>query len=207
MKTFALSAVLLLIAGCATSGPDRSARAASSLQVMQQNSMKARMQIDEVSSSLEALLAADPEKLRDAYDRYDRGVKKMNDYADAIRENDADLRKNGKAYLNAWRQDAASVSDPELRTIAERRQSEIAGKVENMRSTITAATATFTAYLRDINDIRKVLGNDLTATGQANVRNTALAQSVRDEGASTKAALQSAEDAIADVRAQITPAS
>lgn len=174
---------------------------------MQENSTRARMQIDEVSSSLDAVLSADPDKLRDAYDRFDRNVKKMNDYADAIRENEADLRANGKTYLDAWRQDASSVSDPELRAVAERRQSEIAGKVENMRSTISATTSTFTDYLRDINDIRKVLGNDLTATGQASVRNTTLAQSVRDEGARTKAAIESAESAIADVRAQITPGS
>lgn len=193
--------------GCGTSAPNRSARAASSLEVLQQNSMKARTQIDEVSSSLEVLLNAPPEKLREAYDRYDRNVRNMNDYAEAIRENDSDLRKNGNAYLGQWQKDASTISDPELRAIAEQRQSEMKQKMDSMRATVTAAAQSFEAFLRDINDIRKVIGNDLTSTGQAGVRNTALAQSVRDEGARVKMAIQEAEAAIANLRAQITPTS
>ncbi|MEA2488596.1 MAG: hypothetical protein QOH21_388 [Acidobacteriota bacterium] len=205
MKTL-FTTVLILAIGCASSAPKRSARAASSLEVLQQNSSKARTQIDEVSTSLDALLNATPERLREAYDRYDRNVKNMNDYADAIRENEADLRANGRTYLDQWQKDASSVSDPELRAIAEDRQKEMASKTEDMRSTVSAAVKTFDAFLRDINDIRKVIGNDLTPTGQAAVANTALAQSVRDEGAQVKQAIQNAESAIAGLRAQITPA-
>jgi hypothetical protein len=198
-------AVLLLVTGCATSAPDRSARAASSLEVMQQNSSKARGQIDSVLSSLDTLLNADPEGLRKAYDHYDGDVKKMKDYAAAIRENDADLRKNGKTYLNQWQKDASSVTNPELRALAEQRQNEIAYKTGNMRTTITAASMSFADFLRDISDIHKVIGNDLTPTGQASVKSTSLAQSVRREGADVKSAIQTAELSIADVRAQITP--
>jgi hypothetical protein len=205
MKTAGFMAVLLLVTGCATSAPDRSARAASSLEVMQQNSSKARGQIDSVLSSLDVLLNADPEGLRKAYNHYDGDVKKMNEYAAAIRENDADLRKNGKTYLNQWQKDASSVTNPELRALAEQRQNEIAYKTGNMRTTITAASMSFADFLRDISDIHKVIGNDLTPTGQASVKNTSLAQSVRREGAEVKSAIQTAEQSIADVRAQITP--
>ncbi|HEX9983207.1 MAG TPA: DUF2959 family protein [Thermoanaerobaculia bacterium] len=198
-------AVFLLVAGCATSAPNRSARAASSLEVLQQNSTKARTQIDEVTSSLDTLLSATPEKLREAYDRYDRNVKNMNEYADAIKENDVDLKKNGETYLQAWQKDASSVSDPELRAIAEQRQSEMTERTASMRSTVTAAAESFAAFLRDINDIRKVLGNDLTPTGQTSVRNTALVQSVQSEASRVKAALEDAERAVANVRSQITP--
>jgi hypothetical protein len=198
-------AVFLLVAGCATSAPKRSARAASSLEVLQQNSTKARTQIDAVTSSLETLLNAPPEKLREAYDRYDRDVKNMNDYADAIKENDVDLKKNGQTYLQEWQKDASSVNDPELRAIAEQRQSEMADRTASMRTTVTAAADSFAAFLRDINDIRKVLGNDLTPTGQESVRNTALAQSVQSEATRVKAALEDAERAVASVRSQITP--
>ena len=204
-KAAGFLATLLLVAGCATSAPDRSARAASSLEVMQQNSMKARTQIDAVLSSLDALLMAEPDRLRKAYDRYDADVKKMKDYANAIRENDADLRKNGKKYLSQWQKDASSVSNPELRAIAEQRQREIAGKTNSMRSTISAAAESFAGFLRDMDDIHKVIGNDLTPTGQASVKSTSLAQTVRQEGEQVKFAIQNAEQAISDVRMQITP--
>ncbi len=204
-KAAGFLATLLLVAGCATSAPDRSARAASSLEVMQQNSMKARTQIDAVLSSLDELLIAEPDRLRKAYDRYDADVKKMKNYANAIRENDADLRKNGKKYLSQWQQDASSVSNPELRAIAEQRQREIAGKTSSMRSTISAAAQSFAGFLRDMDDIHKVIGNDLTPTGQASVKSTSLAQTVRREGEQVKVAIQNAEQAIGDVRMQITP--
>ena len=67
------------------------------------------------------------------------------------------------------------------------------------------AAQSFTAFLRDLDDIRKVIGNDLTPTGQATVKNTTLAQNVKSEGAQVAQSLQAAEQSIADFRAQITP--
>jgi hypothetical protein len=205
MKTAISAAVLFLFVACATSAPDRAAKAASSLDVMQQNSSKARNQIDTVLSSLDALLNAPSDDLRKAFDRYDRDVKKMNEYADAIRENDTDLRNNGNTYLARWQRDTSNVSDPELRAVAEQRRDQIARSSESMRSTLTSAAGSFEAFLRDINDIHKVIGNDLTPAGQSNVRSTTVAQTAHSEGARAKAALVDAEQAIDGLRSQITP--
>lgn len=194
-----------MFVACATSAPDRAAKAASSLDVMQQNSSKARAQIDTVLSSLETLLNAPADRLRETYDRYDKDVKKMNEYADAIRENDRDLRKNGNAYLAQWQRDASNVSDPELRALAEQRRGQIAQSSQSMRSTLTSAAGSFEAFLRDINDIHKVIGNDLTPTGQANVKQTTVAQTAQSEGARVKSAIHDAEQAIDSLRSQITP--
>lgn len=207
MKRAAAAFVLLMFVACATSAPDRAAKAVSSLDVMQQNSSKARAQIDTVLASLDALLNAPSDRLRETYDRYDRDVKKMNEYADAIRENDRDLRKNGNDYLKSWQRDASNVSDPELRALAEERRNQIGQSSQAMRSTLTSAVGGFEAYLRDINDIHKVIGNDLTPTGQASVKQTSVAQSAQSEGARAKAALQDAERAIEGLRTQITPTS
>ncbi len=205
MKRAGSAAVLLMFVACATSAPDRAAKAASSLDVMQQNSSKARAQIDTVLSSLETLLNAPADRLRETYDRYDKDVKKMNEYADAIRENDRDLRKNGNAYLAQWQRDASNVSDPELRALAEQRRGQIKQSSQSMRSTLTSAAGSFEAFLRDINDIHKVIGNDLTPTGQANVKQTTVAQTAQSEGARAKSAIQDAEQAIDSLRSQITP--
>lgn len=197
--------VVLALAACATSAPDRSARTASTLDSLQQNSTKARLQIDTVVASLDALLNAPSDHLRASYDRYDADVKKMKDYAAAIRDNDADLQKNSDAYLRSWQKDASSISNPELRAIAEQRRDEIATKYRSMSTSYSGAALSFSTFLRDIEDIRKVIGNDLTPTGQAAVKNTTLAQNVKSEGAQVAQSLQTAEQAIADFRAQITP--
>lgn len=193
-----------MFAACATSAPDRAVKAASSLDVMQQNSSKARAQIDTVLSSLETMLDAPADRLRDTYDRYDKDVKKMNQYADAIRENDRDLRKNGNTYLEQWQRDTSDVSDPELRALAEQRRRQTAQSTESMRTTLTSTAGSFEAFLRDINDIQKVIGNDLTPTGQANVRHTAVAQSAQNEGARVKSSIRDSEQALDRLRSQIT---
>jgi hypothetical protein len=196
-----------MFVACATSAPDRAAKAASSLDVMQQNSAKARGQIDTVLASLDTLLNAPADRLRDAYDRYDKDVKKMNEYADAIRENDRDLRKNGNTYLSQWQRDSSKVSDPELRALAEQRRDQVAQSSQSMRATLTSAAGSFEAFLRDINDIHKVIGNDLTPAGQANVKQTTVAQTAQSEGARVKIAIQDAEQAIESLRSQIAPGS
>lgn len=197
----------LLFVACATSAPDRAARAASSLEVMQQNSARARTQIDAVVSSLDTLLNAPADRLRESYDRYARNVRQMNEYADAIRENETDLRNNGNAYLSQWQRDASNISDPELRQLAENRRAEIAQSSQTTRSTLTSTVGTFETYLRDINDIQKALGNDLTPTGQANVKQTAVVQRIQSEGERVQAALREAEQSIERLRSQITPTS
>ena len=198
---------MLTFAACATSTPDRAVKAASSLEVMQGNSSKARTQIDTVLTSLDTMLHASPDHLREAYDRYDKDVKQMNAYAADMRENDADLRSNGNAYLAQWQRDASNVSDPELRALAEQRHEQIARSSQEMRSKVTLAANSFAMFLRDINDIKKVIGNDLTPIGQRNVMNTTVAQTANSEGLRVKAAVHSAEQAIDSFRTQITPAS
>lgn len=198
---------MFTFAACATSTPDRAVKAASSLQVMQDNSSKARAQIDTVLASLDVLMEAPTDRLRESYDRYDKDVKQMNDYANDMRENDADLRTNGNTYLSHWQRDTSNVSDPELRALSEQRREEIVRSSQNMRATVTEAAGSFDAFLRDINDIRKVMGNDLTATGQSNIRGTAVVQTARSEGARVKSMVQRAEQAIEGFRSQITPSS
>ena len=196
-----------MFVACATSTPDRAAKTASSLDVMQHNSSKARTHVDTVLASLDTLLNAPPDKLRETYDRYNSDVKQMNEYADAIRENDRDLRKNGNTYLAQWQRDTSNVSDPELRALSVERRDQIARSSASMRTTLTSAAGSFEGFLRDINDIQKVIGNDLTPTGQANVRNTAVARTAQSEGARVKLAIHDAERAIDGLRSQITPAS
>ena len=207
MKNAVAVLAMFTFAACATSTPDRAVKAASSLQVMQDNSSRARAQIDTVLSSLDVLMEAPADRLRETYDRYDRDVKQMNEYADDMRENDADLRKNGNTYLAQWQRDASNVSDPELRALSEQRRAEIVRSSQDMRSTVTEAAGSFEAFLRDINDIKKVMGNDLTATGQSDVRRTTVAQTARSEGARVKAMVHRAEQAIQGFRSQITPTS
>lgn len=208
MKNAVAVLSMFTFAACATtSTPDRAVKAASSLQVMQDNSSKARAQIDTVIASLDALMMAPADRLRETYDRYDRDVRQMNEYADDMRENDADLRENGNNYLAQWQRDASNVSDPELRALSEQRRNEIVRSSQNMRSTVTEAAGSFDAFLRDINDIKKVMGNDLTATGQSDVRRTTVAQTARSEGARVKAMVYRAEQAIEGFRSQITPSS
>lgn len=207
MKKTAAVLTLLTFAACATSTPDRAVKAASSLEVMHGNSSKARAQIDTVLTSLDTMLHASPDQLREAYDRYDKDVKQMNAYAADMRENDADLRSNGNAYLAQWQRDASNVSDPELRALAEQRRNQISRSSEEMRAKVTVAAGSFAAFLRDINDIKKVMGNDLTPVGQRNVKDTTVAQTANTEGLRVKAAVHNAEQAIEGFRAQITPAS
>lgn len=110
-------------------------------------------------------------------------------------------------YLAQWQRDASNVSDPELRALSEQRRDEIVRSSQTMRSTVTEAAGGFEAFLRDINDIRKVMGNDLTATGQSDVRRTEVAQNARTEGARVKSMVHRAEQAIEGFRSQITPSS
>jgi len=204
-RLLTLSLITLVTFGCATAKPDRAVRTTETLTNLQEQASTARTRVDTTLTSLNNLLSTSPENLRAAYDQYNRDLSALDKSATSIRGSNDQLRSRTDDYLANWQKDSSKVSSPELQAIADQRRQVVRGQYDRFRSSYGGVSTAFDTLLKDLHDISSVLGNDLTASTQSQVRGTSVVQSATNDGARAQAAL---DTAIADARSlseQLSP--
>lgn len=205
--SFRLGAIALIlgIIGCSSSGPSRSAKTVDTMEDTHQSLAKVRRQIDQTLSSLGNVMQAGPGDLRSSFSRYTKDVDKLKGDAETTKKHFKSMKSKNETYLKEWEKEKSQVRDPELRRIGDARRSEAKASLDRVVDSLNVATDTFGPFLSNLVDVQKVLGNDLTPTGQAMVANTAVVQSSRDNGARVAQNIDVALASLSDVARQISP--
>lgn len=199
------SGVLVLgLAACASSGPSRSAKAVETMEETHAGLTKVRTQVDLTLTSLRDVMNASPDKLRPAFDSYSKNVQKLRGEAEETKKRFQSLKTKRNDYLVAWEKEQGQVRDPELRQIGRERRSEVKANLDRMVESLTVANETFDPLLSDLGDVQKVLGNDLTQTGQTLVAGTLVVQGSRDKGARVVESIDTALAALSNVAGQLS---
>jgi hypothetical protein len=190
---------------CASSGPSRSAKAVETMEETHSGLTRVRTQIDQTLTSLRDLINASPERLRPAFDKYSKDVDRLRADAEQTKKRFHSMKTKRNDYLVEWEKEQGQVRDPELRQLGEARRSEVKANLDRMVDSLTVANDTFDPFLSNLGDVQKVVGNDLTATGQSLVGNTAVVQGANDKGARVAQSIDIALAALSNVAAQLSP--
>ena len=204
-RLLTLSLITLLAFGCATAKPDRAVRTTETLNNLLEQASTARSRVDTTLAALNNLMSTSPESLRAAYDQFNRDLSALDKSAASIRASNDQLRSRTDDYLANWQKDSSKVTSPELQAIADQRRQIVRDQYDRFRTSHGAVSTAFETLLKDLHDISSVMGNDLTASTQAQVRGTSVVQSAANDGSRVQAAL---DTAIADARSlneQLSP--
>lgn len=197
-------ALVLGLAACASSGPSRSAKAVDTMEETHAELTKVRTQIDLTLTSLRDVMNASPDQLRPAFDSYSKNVDKLRGEAARTKKRFQSMKTKRNDYLVEWEKEQGQVRDPELRQIGRERRSEVKGSLDRMVESLTVANETFDPLLSDLGDVQKVLGNDLTQTGQTLVAGALVVQGSRDKGARVAESIDTALVALSSVAGQLS---
>lgn len=202
--------ILILIAvaaaGCASTPVERQEATLESLQDLREAMLATRAQVDATLLSLNALLNAPEGQLREAYARYAEDADTIAKQAARIQEESRQMRRRSEAWLAGWKAAHESIKDPELRALSERRREQVLSRFQAIEGSLAAAREALAPYVQNLQDLKRAIGNDLTARGVAAVAHTAV---VQNANAQADAARRALDVAIADLRALIdalTPA-
>jgi hypothetical protein len=165
---------------------------------------KVRKQIDQTLTSLRDVMSAGPEQLRPAFTKYSKDVDRLRADAEQTTKRSRNMKAKRNDYLDAWEKEKNQVQDPELRRLGESRRSDVRSNLDRMVESLTVATETFDPLLSNLGDVQKTLGNDLTATGQALVANTAVVQGATDKGARVAESIDVALASLSAVAGQLS---
>lgn len=198
------AALALIVAGCASTGPSRSAKTVDTMDDTHKELSKVRQQIDQTLVSLDGVMRASPAELQASFKRYSKDVDELKSDARKTARRFEDMKSMKAKYLAAWEKERSQVEDPELRRIGEQRRSAAKVNLERVVDSLNVANEAFDPFLKNLTDVQTILGNDLTATGQGLVGGSSVVQNANTHGARVAENIDVARAALSEVAGQIS---
>lgn len=186
------------VAGCASTPVERKDATSSSLVDLRDSMMATRGQIEKTLTSLNGLTSAPPDRLRAAYQQYAKDTDKIAQQAVTVEKESRQMRSRSQEWLAGWQKSHADVQNPELRALSEGRRAQALERIQNIDRSLAEAREAFAPFVVNLQDVKRVVGNDLTPTGVAAVSDSAVVQNANHNGATTARAL---DTTIADLQA------
>lgn len=189
-----VSALFLMSAACTTTPVERQANMADSVTNVKENMAATRTQVDQTLQSLDALVSGAPDNIGPAYAEYARNVDTLKARARAIEQSRAQMQQQRNAWLSAWRESHEKIQDPELQTVSEERRRQTVARFDQLSNSFEAAAQVLTPLVKNLDDVKTVVGNDLTPSGVGAVTGTAVVENAYARGAEVSRTLNEAID-------------
>jgi len=195
----------LLLAGCATqkTGYQQADRTSKRIADFGDQVLEMKVAVDEVTRTLSGLVEAPTADPRKAYRLFTRAVDRL-EAADAKANQRADrMRTEGREFFSGWEQELQSIQNDELRATAQERRAHLDGEFRGISRVIVELRDVFRPWVKDVNDLRTVLGRDLTVSGIDRARG--VISGVQDDSAEVQRALDNLISQVELVQAKLTP--
>ena len=197
MKSMRLLAPLLVVlaAGCNTPGHVRAVKTADRLDDLAFALEDLRTRTSETSVALTALVAAKDQDPAAAFQRFDTSVDAFASARRRVESRMHAVRAEADAYFLAWREQAAQITDADLKEHAEERRGELAKSVDKVEESLKPVRETLDSYGKSLDDTLKYLSIDLTPQGIQTVEGRA-----KSAGKTVKSLDEDLADALQVVR-------
>lgn len=169
-----LTAALILLGGCNSTGYDRASVTTTSLEQTAIKLQQGHEQIDTVLITLSNLFDSPEADIRAQFEQFDNAVKKLETLSAEVSKSAADMKVQGGDYFQKWDAELAKIQNENIRSRSTDRKNTVAARFERVRANYAQTTADFAPFMSDLTDIRTALAVDLTAGGLASIRDAAI---------------------------------
>lgn len=168
-----LAGVLLLHAGCASSGYEKAGKTSTTLQETARGIDHSLMPLDKAVATLSDLVNNPHPDVTPQFKKYSEAVSKLESLADDVRTRATAMREQGAAYFKVWDQELAKIQNEDIHSRSMERKNAVAARFDKVRFSYTQASTEFAPFMADLKDIRRALATDLTSGGIASVKDLA----------------------------------
>jgi|SRR5688572_4950944 len=158
--------------------------AEASLEAYRSRLVAGQEQIDKTLASLSELTAPNQTDIRGAYDRYCDDLARMVEHSETMKREAESMRATRDEYFGKWEEKVTEIDNPTIRQSAEARRKRLRDAHERIISTSGAARDAYEPFMKDLQDIKKFLANDLSKGGIADLSDAA--RKVQGDGAVVK---------------------
>ncbi len=180
----------LSVGACATTQVDRKQATEQKARDVSGDVWATNNQIDATMMSLNNMMSADGTQLQQAFDRYSNEVDRLKKQAEVITKDGAFMRTEGEAYLSAWQKQNNDIQNQDLRDNSEDGRRVVKDRTTKVQGAYDSAQTSLDRLLRNLDDVRTALRNDLTERGIKGVSQTNVVQRAQQNAEAAKNNLQ-----------------
>lgn len=154
--------LLAALAGCQTADPavKRSERAAGVLIGTRQSIHAAEQTVADSQAALRGLQDATGD-LRPTFEKFVVELAEVRKQAEQLRQDGDVVKAQSAAYCSARQIDVSTISNDEMRKLAEQRTASVRQECDEIKDRYAKAGIAFDSYIRSLTDLQTYLANEL----------------------------------------------
>jgi flagellar basal body-associated protein FliL len=160
-----LIVVVLIVVGCSSTGMQRSEKATTTMQSMDDEIKLVVVQLDATGASLTELMKPGQSDVKKAFELYSANVSKMEKLEKDFAKHAKEMKVRGANYFNEWQKQGDQYENPEIQALSEQRRNELGTIYGKIAENSIGMDEAFKAYVSDVKEIQSFLSNDLTSNG------------------------------------------
>jgi ABC-type transporter Mla subunit MlaD len=155
-----LGLCMLLSGGCSSNGQDRAQTTVAGLQDTRKEIGDVHTQVDKVLAAMNAMQGSND--LKTAFSKFSDEVDNTQSEAEDVKSKVQDMKDNSAVYIKKWQDEMSSITDPNLKSIANARQAAVQQRFSDIQGKYEAAKDAYKTFYGDLTSLRTYLSNDLT---------------------------------------------
>ncbi len=195
------TAVVLIAAGCNSNGMERSDKATTTMQTMDDDIKLVIVQLEATGASLAELTKSGQSDVKKAFELYSDNVSKIEKLEKDFAKHAEEMKVRGEDYFDEWQKEGDKYANPKIQALSDQRRAELGEIYGRIAENSIGMDEAFKAYVSDVKDIQMYLSNDLTAKGVESI--ASISQKAVTEGNRLKNEIKKLQTAIETARLEM----
>jgi outer membrane murein-binding lipoprotein Lpp len=197
-----LIVAVISIAGCSSTGIQRSKEATTTMQTMDNDIKLVVVQLDATKASLDELTRPGQSDVKKAFDLYTDNVSKIEEMEKDFAKHADEMQARGKDYFEEWQKEGNKYKNPQIQELSEQRRIQLGEIYGRIAENSIGVKAAFKTYVSDVKEIQIYVSNDLTPKGIEAI--VPISSKVVNDGDNLKYAIKNVQTAIERARGEMS---
>lgn len=204
INRFLLSTLIsgfIVMAGCQSTGMERSNDTRISLQTMDEDIRSAILQLEATGAALSEILRSGQPDLKKTLEAFSDKVTKIVTTENRFARHADELTARGTDYFEEWQKEGTEYENPQIQKLSDQRRSILGGIYSRISVQSNSIKDTFKTYAQDVTEIQRFLSNDLSTNGVAAI--APLSRRLISQGDSLQHAMHNVQSIIQNARKEM----
>jgi hypothetical protein len=196
-----LFATAILLAGCASTGMERSNDATTTMQTVDNDIKRISAQLDATGKSLDKLMMPGQPDVKEAFNAFSEDVVSIEKMEQSFSAHADEMQARGKDYFEEWQKEGDTYTNPSIQQLSDQRRSDLGTVYGRIATNSVGVKTAFHKYVSDVKEIHTYLSTDLTAKGIEAI--APISRNVVRDGEDLKYNINSVQTAIETARKEM----
>jgi outer membrane murein-binding lipoprotein Lpp len=198
----ALVVAVTCISGCSSTGIQRSEKATTTMQTIDNDIRLIVVQLDATGASLDELTKVGQSDVKKAFVSCTDNISKIETMEKHFAIHADEMKDRGKDYFDEWQKEGNKYNNAQIRELSEQRRAQLGEIYAKIAENSVEVKGPFKAYVSDVKDIQIYVSNDLTSKGIESI--APITRKAVDDGEKLKSAIRNLQAAIEKARAEMS---